>query len=561
MRNRDNHKRWGLWALLSSCLLCVQAQEWQWLQTAGGKDADVPRQIVVDNTGSSYVVGAFNSSNCFFGNIPLTNTLQAGYPTWDGFLAKYDTAGGVQWAVKFGGTNDDRAAGIAVDADHNCHVTGWFNSTNFFIGGVTLTNYAPNGNLCLFVAKFDSSAHLLWAHSPGAGNDSRGSRIVVDSTGNIYVAGSFRGANSFGSSNLVAAGYGNIALLKYDPSGNLLWIRQAGGNTGPDSPGGLALDSANNVYLLANIRSTNAAFGSLVFSVAGTNTCQNMVVAKYDPAGNVLWGKKYGGTSIDGGAGIAIGPGTNCYLTGSFCSTNLAFGSTTLHSSGDLVSADIFVAVLDYFGNPFSAWAVHGDETHASTDIAVDPVGNCYVSGFFQGTNLVFDSGWLSSVTLTNSETHYLNAADAFIAKFDARGNTIHVFQAAGLADQRAFSVAVDGSSTPFVTGWTMGTNVEFGNFAATNAYLDVFVAKLDPCLPVLQIVDGNLTAPGDAAAVTLSWPSLQTGSAVGHVECSTNLLNWIPASTFQSVIGGGQYYQVILKTGAAVYYRLRLSD
>jgi len=102
---------------------------------------------------------------------------------------------------------------------------------------------------------------------------------------------------------------------------------------------------------------------------------------------------------------------------------------------------------------------------------------------------------------------------------------------------------------------------VEFGNFAATNAYLDVFVAKLDPCLPVLQIVDGNLTAPGDAAAVTLSWPSLQTGSAVGHVECSTNLLNWIPASTFQSVIGGGQYYQVILKTGAAVYYRLRLSD
>lgn len=542
------------------CQAMAAAGDFQWLRTAGGNNAEVSRQIVVDDAGSSYIIGGFNSSNCPFGGIVLTNTLRTAYPTWDVFVVKYDSAGNVVWAVKLGGTNDDRGGGIAVDAQHNCYVTGYFDSTNFYIGALTLTNHAPSGNSSLFVAKFDAAAHLLWADSPRSSTySSSGARVAVDAAGNVYVAGSFRGTNNFGGTNLAGQGYGDALLLKYDATGNLLWARQAGGNDA-DGAAGLALDAAGQVYLLANIRSTNAAFGNFTFAVKGTNTCQNIVVAKYDPAGNVLWAKEYGGLDIDAGADLAIGPNTNCYVTGTFMSSNVVFGATTLTNTKGVPYGDIFVAVLNRNGDPLSAWAVHGDWSVGSTALAVDPVGNCYITGFFLGTNLVFNSDGQGGVTLANSDTNfYAGSADAFVAKFDANGNVMRVFQTLGIADQRAWGVAVDAKGVPYVTGWTMGTNVWFGSIAATNAYLDLFVGKLDPGYPVLQVgVENSVT--GASGMVVVSWPWLQVGSANAWVECSTNFITWTNANVFGSIIGMGRTYQLIPPTGDRVYYRLHLS-
>ena len=515
-----------LFSLVVAGLCSAHAGDYQWLRTAGGEGAEVSRQIVVDDAGSSYIVGSFNSSNCPFGSIVLTNTLRSASPTWDGFLVKYDTAGSLAWAIKFGGTDDDRPGGVAVDAQHNCFVTGYFSSTNFYIGGVTLTNGAPTGNSSLFVTKFDAAAKLVWARSPGPSYSASGARIVVDSTGNSYVAGSFSGTNYFGSTNLVSRGSEDVLLLKYDALGNLLWAQAAGGNY-MDGAAGLALDKADNVYLLANIRSTNAAFGNFTFSVKGTNTCQNLVVAKFNRNGTVLWAKLYGGTDIDIGEDIAVGgPNTNCYLTGTIRSTNMVFGSTTLSATGTAVFGDVFVAHLDGSGNPVAAWTAQGENTDGSWGIAVDQFGDCYIAGFFQSTNLVFNSGWLGTVTLTNSGGDYLPYADAFVAEFDGYGNVMHTFQPTGLRDQRAFSIALDAGATPYVTGWTMGTNVMFGAFATTNAYLDLFVAKLNPNYPVLQVDDGDhsslMPAPG---RVLVSWPLNQTGSDAANVEASTILL------------------------------------
>ncbi|MEI9962278.1 MAG: hypothetical protein WDM76_14435 [Limisphaerales bacterium] len=132
-----------LWLILMVGLCSAQAGDYQWLRTAGGESAEVSCQIVVDDAGSSYIIGGFNSSNCPFGSIVLTNSSRSASPTYDVFVVKYDTKGGVVWAQKFGGTNDDRGSGVAVDASHQCFITGYFVSTNFIIGGVTLTNYAP----------------------------------------------------------------------------------------------------------------------------------------------------------------------------------------------------------------------------------------------------------------------------------------------------------------------------------------------------------------------------------------------------------------------------------
>jgi len=521
------HVRWFvLWLISASCFFSAQAGDYQWLRTAGGEGAEVSRQIVVDDAGSSYIIGGFNSSNCPFGSIVLTNSLRSTTPTWDTFVVKYDTAGQVVWAQKFGGTNDDRGGGIAVDSQHNCYVTGYFVSTNFHIGGITLTNYAPNGNSSLFVAKLDATGSVLWARSPRSSYSASGARIVVDSAGNSYVAGTFTGTNYFGSTNLVSWGSSDALLLKYDADGNLLWAQQAGGEY-VDSAAGLALDAADNFYLLANIRSTNAAFGTNVFSVKGTNTCQNFVVAKYNPSGSVLWAKLYGGTDVDSATDIAIGPNYDCYVTGIIRSTNMVFGSATLSATGIAVFGDIFVAHLRSNGSPVAAWTMQGEATDGSSGIAVDQFADCYIAGFFQSTNLVFNSAWPSVVTLTNSDPDYSPDADAFVAEFDGYGNVMHTFQPIGLRDQRAFPIALDASATPYVTGWTMGTNVMFGSLAATNAYLDLFVTKLDPNYPEPQIEDGDHSIIQQPGRVLVSWPLKQTGSDAAQVEVSTNLMTW----------------------------------
>jgi hypothetical protein len=166
-------------------------------------------------------------------------------------------------------------------------------------------------------------------------------------------------------------------------------------------------------------------------------------------------------------------------------------------------------------------------------------------------------------VTLTNSDVDYSPDADAFVAEFDGYGNVMHTFQPIGLRDQRAFSIALDAAATPYVTGWTMGTNVLFGSFATTNAYLDMFVTKLNPNYPVLRVDDCDYSSlmptPG---RVLVSWPLNQTGSDAANVEASTNLITWgDPPGYVMSILGGGRRWLEMDKLAGPMFFRLRFSN
>jgi len=540
----------------------ADTNDFMWVRTSGGSGAEVSHQIAVDNAGSSYIVGYFNSTNFSIGGIVLTNYSPSVVNPWDVFVAKYDTDGNVLWATKFGGTNNDRGWGIAVDTNRNCYVTGFFNSTNFFIGGVTLTNFSPNGNNSLFIAKLDASGNVLWAHGPDAGYNSSGYQVAADNAGNCYVTGSFYGTNTFGGIRLVSRGSSDAFLLKYDPSGSLLWAQQGGG-TAIDGGIAVALDPTGDPYLLADIRSTNAAFGGFVLSVMGTNTCQDFVVAKYDPAGNVIWAKVFGGTSVDSATGIAVDKSSNCYITGDTSSSNVYFGSIVLSNAYNLLpDTALFIAKLSPSGNPVWAVAGQGDNNNVgSTGIAIDPFGNAYITGFFLSATLAFGSTTfpLSGMTLTNTEPNFISGgpADIFVARFDPYGQLMRTVQVTGTNDQRAFSIAVDSRANPYITGWTQGTNVLFGSIAVTNAYLDLFVAKLDPDYPVLQTrLDTSLNNPD---LLFVYWPVNKTGGAVPTLESSTNFTDWGPADNiFGFAVGGGQYGFIVIASADFRFYRLR---
>ena len=118
-----------------------------WAKSAGGQTSDDAASVAVDPSGNIFMTGNFSSTSISFGSDTLTNT-SVGHT--DIFLTKYDTSGNVFWAKSVGGTNDEEANSIAVDASENAYLAGDFYSATLTFGITTLTNI---GSPDIFIAK------------------------------------------------------------------------------------------------------------------------------------------------------------------------------------------------------------------------------------------------------------------------------------------------------------------------------------------------------------------------------------------------------------------------
>jgi len=300
---------------------------WLWAKQAWGIGEDVGFSIAVDAKGNSYITGVFMES-ANFGTTTLTSS-----GDYDIFVAKLDINGNWLWAKQAGGTSDDYGYGIAVDANGNSYVTGYFYGSAIF-GTTTLTS---SGDKDIFVAKLDSNGNWLWVKQAGGTIYDYGYEIAVDANGNSYVTGYFYGIATFGATTLTSSGYYDIFVAKMDSNGNWLWAKQAGG-IGEDIGLNIAIDANGNSYVTGYFM-ISAIFGTTTLTSSGY---YDIFVAKMDSSGNWLWAKQAGGTSNDIGIGIDVDDNGNSYITGGFIDI-ATFGTTTLTSSGYY---DIFVAKL-----------------------------------------------------------------------------------------------------------------------------------------------------------------------------------------------------------------------
>ena len=69
-------------------------------------------------------------------------------------------------------------------------------------------------------------------------------------------------------------------------------------------------------------------FGRDTLTNAGQG--RNMFIVKNNTSGNIIWAKSAGGIDIDHGSGITTDASGNIYVTGSFSSPTITFGTTTL---------------------------------------------------------------------------------------------------------------------------------------------------------------------------------------------------------------------------------------
>jgi hypothetical protein len=139
--------------------------------------------------------------------------------------------------------------------------------------------------------KYDSSGNQLWLKTYDNGGRETGQDVAVDNSGNVYVTGWTIGSPA------------TLFLMKFDPNGTLLWKRPYTAGVGTKGFG-LAIDSSDNIYVAGSLQGA---------PYAGTD----FLTLKYDSSGNLLSALSFDGGSMERGERMAFGPSGDLIVSGS----------------------------------------------------------------------------------------------------------------------------------------------------------------------------------------------------------------------------------------------------
>jgi hypothetical protein len=156
-----------------------------WATYYGGLLNDYVADVATDDAGNIFATGTTRSVN----NIATTGSHQVVQQgNNDAFLAKFSSAGILQWATYYGGNMDDYGTGLACDHSGNVYLAGATESTaGIATAGAHQTT--SGGSSDDFLAKFNSAGTLQWATYFGGPGNEGGYRIACDAAGNVLMAG------------------------------------------------------------------------------------------------------------------------------------------------------------------------------------------------------------------------------------------------------------------------------------------------------------------------------------------------------------------------------------
>ena len=106
------------------------------------------------------------------------------------------------WSKRFGGTSDDAASALAVDARGNVYFTGYFRATIDFGGGPLTVPFTTD--LDVYITKLDAAGNYVWAKNFTNDGNERGYGIAVDGSGNVAITGYFSNTVNFGGTSLTS---------------------------------------------------------------------------------------------------------------------------------------------------------------------------------------------------------------------------------------------------------------------------------------------------------------------------------------------------------------------
>jgi hypothetical protein len=308
-----------------------------------------------------------------------------------------------------------------------------------------------------------------WGKAEGKYAYDYGYGAVTDNSGNLYVGGKYEEVGAvFSTTTVPCSGNHDGFLVKYAPNGDLVWINTFGGANG-DYIQAVYTDKTNYVYVSGEIESATA---NTPISFPGSTVVLNavadndLVFAKYDLNGTLIWAKSEGSSNSEKALGVAADNSGNVYICGYYTNTTTINGTPITGAAG----RNIYVAkydqngVFQWFRDAGSAGR---DEAKA---VRCDASGNVYVCGMYSK-----DCTFGSQVLATYNNTSFW---DAFLAKYDTNGNLQWVKTGGGDVDDGAWSIVVDNQNSIYISGEFAAYAQFSGTAILSVGEADTYVAK-----------------------------------------------------------------------------------
>lgn len=405
------------------------------------------------------------------------------------------------YSTFLGGSDFDWGEGIAVDETGNTYITGRTLSIDFpTTPGAFDETY--NGDYDGFVVKVNpNDSGLVYATFLG-GNDNgdMGHDIALDDAGNAYITG-----ETWSSDFPITPGVfdetfnGGIYdafVVKLNPSGSGLVYASFLGGSGYDVGANIVVDVEGSAYITGGTTSGDFPITPEAFDGTFNNT--DAFVVKVNLNGSELaYSTFLGGSSSEGGEGIAVDDVGNVYVTGHTSSSDFpvtpgAFDETLNGSS------DVFVVKVNPIGSDLDyATFLGGSSSQVSFDIAVDGAGSAYITGWtdssdFPTTPGAFDSG----------RDGY---SDAFVTKMNPTGSSLAYSSfLGGSGSEQGIGIGLDGMGSAYITGWTDSSDFPVTPGAFDEIFNDgsddAFVIKVNPngsSLTYATFLGGSVDADG----------------------------------------------------------------
>ncbi len=234
----------------------------QWAKQFGGTLGDTATALKVGTDGNVLVGGSFRGSMDFdpgAGTYSLTSGGRSTQPSEAGFVMKLTGGNGsFVWASHFQANQNSGSsvADLATDQSGNVFAVGDFSGTVDFNPSkkVSYNATSNSGGQSGFAVKLSPQGTigtLSWVKTFGGNSNFDVYGATVDSSGSLYITGSFRGTADFdpssGVSSRTSAGEEDAFAMKLDTAGTFAWSASMGG-TGLDRGQGIAVDISGNVY-------------------------------------------------------------------------------------------------------------------------------------------------------------------------------------------------------------------------------------------------------------------------------------------------------------------------
>jgi hypothetical protein len=383
----------------------------------------------------------------------------------------------LSWATYYGGSDHDNSCAIAKDASGNVFISG--NSASLSaIATAGAFQLAMAGSWDTYLIKFNSSGVRQWGtYYGGTGNES-GDGVAVDATGNVFVGGmttSATGMSSVGAWQAAMGGGGSDGYLaKFDGTGTRLWGTYYGGaNTDDVQTGAVATDPSGNVYIGGGTKSASgiASVGAWQTTMGDTT---DAYLAKFDGAGNRLWGTYVGGDSTDWAYSVTTDVSGNAFLAGTTKSTT-AISSVGAWQTTFGGYQDAFLVKFNSAGSRLWGTYYGGPNGDFGNGVATDASGNVFLTGTTGSASGIASVGAYQATIAGGS-------ADAFVAKFNAGGTRSWGTYYGGPSSDQGRAVAADAAGNVFISGYTYSTSgiATAGAYQATLAAgSDAYLAKL----------------------------------------------------------------------------------